>query len=177
MALWSGVMADINISIAKTLVREGGYVNNPNDSGGATKYGVTQRDITGLPGFPADVKDLTEAQATDYYELHYWAKFGGAGHFAQVNFPMIEAQPVLDKVFDMAVLFGVSEAVSLIEGILQLVEDGLFGPHDLVALNEAEPISLVQAYKTVLAAHAVGIANAQPKDRVFLTGWLRRINS
>ncbi len=170
-------MVDIKISIAKTLVNEGGYTNNPADSGGATKYGVTQHDITGLPGFPVDVKNLTEAQATEYYECYYWAKFGGAGHFAQVNFPMIEAQLVMDKVFDMAVLFGVDEAVILIEGVLQLVEDGLFGPHALAAVNKADPLSLVQAFKAALAAHALGIANAQPHDRVFLVGWLRRINS
>jgi len=170
-------MADINLSIAKTLVNEGGYVNDPNDSGGATKYGVTQRDITGLPGFPTDVKDLTGSQAIDYYEHYYWAKFGSAGHFAQVNFPMIEAQPVLDKLLDMSVLFGVKEAVILIEGVLNLVVDGLFGPHDLVAVNEAEPTSLVQGFKTVLVSHAIGIANAQPKDREFLAGWIKRINS
>jgi lysozyme family protein len=170
-------MADIKASIAKTIVKEGGYVNNPNDSGGATKYGVTQRDIIGLPGFPVDVKDLTTDQATDYYEFHYWAKFGGAGHFAQINFPMIEAQSVMDKVFDMAVLFGVGEAVTLIEGVLQLVEDGLFGPHDLVAVNEADPASLLQSYKTAFVSHAIGIVNARPKDREFLAGWIHRVNS
>lgn len=170
-------MADIKISIVKTLIHEGGYVNNPNDSGGATKYGVTQRDITGLPGFPADVKDLTEDQATTYYQDFYWGKFGQKGVFAKQNYPQVHDQGVLDKLLDMSVLFGVGEAVILIEKVLQLVEDGFFGPHDLVAVNEAEPNSLVQAFKAALAAHAVGIANAQPHDRIFLTGWIRRINS
>lgn len=156
-------MADSKISIEKTLVNEGGYVNNPNDSGGPTKYGITQRD---LPG--EDIENLTPERATAYYVENYWKAF----------YSQIENQSIADKLFDMGVLFGVGTAVKLIQTVLSLVPvDGDFGPHTLSATNLADPTSLLQAFKTALVSHAVGIANAQPKDRIFLSGWIRRINS
>jgi len=54
-------MADTNQSIALTLQNEGGYVDNPNDKGRATKYGITQEDLPGQ-----DIAELTVAQATAY---------------------------------------------------------------------------------------------------------------
>jgi lysozyme family protein len=156
-------MADSKISIAKTLVHEGGYVNNPNDSGGATKYGITQADIPNV-----NIADITPEQATEYYIEHYWKNL----------YSEIDTQVVADKLFDMGVLFGVGTAVKLLQVVLSIIpQDGVFGPHTLSATNLAEPNSLLNSYHAALVSHAVGIADAQPKDRVFLVGWIRRINS
>lgn len=170
-------MSDLKISISKTLVHEGGYVNNPADPGGATKYGVTQRDINGLPGFPANVADLTEDQAITYYLQYYWIKFGSKGKLAQTYYPQIIAQGVLDKLYDMSVLFGIGTAVQLLQIVLNCATDGAFGPNALAAVNQAEPVSLLQSFQTALVSHAIGIANATPSSRQFLAGWIRRINS
>lgn len=155
-------MADPKISIAKTLINEGGYVNNPNDSGGPTKYGITQRD---LPG--EDIENLTPERATAYYLENYWKPF----------YSQIESQAVADKLFDLGVLFGIREAVELAQTVLKLAVDGSFGPISLVALNEADPFSFIQAFKTAFVAHAVGIADVKPQDREFLAGWINRVNS
>ena len=164
-------MADLKISIAKTLVHEGGYVNNPVDPGGATKYGVTQRDLDGCrehyPNWPLNVKDLTPEQATEYYLEAY----------VKPHYTEIENQLVADKLFDMGVLFGTGSAVDVLERILNMPVDGVFGPNDLVATNEAEPSSLLSAYKTGLVSHAIGVANAKPAERIFLRGWITRANS
>ena len=157
------VMADAKISIAKTLVNEGGYVDNPNDSGGPTKYGITQRD---LPG--EDIEKLTPERATAYYLENYW----------KALYSQIDSQAVADKIFDMGVLFGVGTAIKLLQTILNLSGiDGVFGVISLAKTNEAEPVSLISSYRAALVSHGIGIANAQPKDRVFLTGWIKRINS
>ncbi len=164
-------MADLKVSIAKTIQHEGGYVNNPADPGGATKYGVTQRDLDGsrgrFPNWPLDVKDLTPEQATEYY----------AETYVKPHYSEIENQLVADKLFDMGVLFGIGSAVDILERVLNLPVDGVFGPHDLLATNEAEPSSLLSAYKTGLVSHAIGIANAKPTERIFLRGWITRVNS
>jgi lysozyme family protein len=155
-------MSDSKTAIALTLVHEGGYVNNPNDSGGATKYGITQRDMPDV-----NIADITPEQATAYYVEHYW----------KALYSEIESQDIANKIFDMGVLFGVGTAVRLLQTGLNLIVDGAFGPATLAAVNEADPYSLLQAYKTTLVSHAIGIANAQPKDRVFLAGWIKRINA
>lgn len=49
---------------------EGGYVNDPNDKGGETKYGITKATYPNL-----DIKNLTKDVAIDLYIKHFWSKF------------------------------------------------------------------------------------------------------
>jgi lysozyme family protein len=71
------------IQIAETIVaREGGYVNDPDDPGGATKYGVTigtmrrlGLDLTGDGRVSvADVRALSRDQAVDIFITHYFER-------------------------------------------------------------------------------------------------------
>ena len=155
-------MADPNIAIALTLKNEGGFVNNPADPGGATNMGITQADMPGV-----NIADLTVTQAETYYDQHYWKSL----------YSEIEDQFVANKLFDLGVLFGVGTAVQMMQGVLKLTPDGVFGPATLAAVNEAEPLSLLTAYKTVMVQHAIDIGGAHPQERQFVVGWLRRINS
>jgi lysozyme family protein len=155
-------MADSKISIAKTLINEGGYVDNKNDSGGPTKYGITQKDMPGV-----NIQDITPEQATEYYAEHYW----------KALYSQIDSQVVADKLFDMGVLFGVGEAVKLLQILLGVQVDCDFGPHTLACLNQIDPANLLTTYKTALVTYAIGIANDKPQDREFLNGWIRRVNS
>jgi len=156
-------MADFKIAVQKTLLHEGGYVNNPNDSGGATKYGITQADITEV-----NIADITTDQAIAYYSERYWKPL-----YSQIN-----DQLIAEKLFDMGVLFGVATAVKMLQFSMQprinLVSDGNFGPNTLNATNL---IGDLNEYKKTLFQHAVYIAVNNPKDAGFLHGWENRINS
>ncbi len=58
--------------------REGGFVDDPTDLGGATKYGITQKTLSDFLGRPAtkdEVRDLTEATARDIYRKNYVRPF------------------------------------------------------------------------------------------------------
>jgi lysozyme family protein len=158
-------MADSKIAIASTLQHEGGYVNNPNDSGGETNMGITAKDMPGVY-----MHELTVEQATAYYLEHYWKAL-----YSQIN-----DQNLANKLFDMGVLFGVGTAVKILQTIFavnQVVADGVFGPHTLDIVNTAGPIGLLGVYKTSLVSHALAVVNANPNDRVFFAGWVKRINS
>jgi lysozyme family protein len=159
-------MADFEIAVKQTLVHEGGFVDNPNDPGGATKYGITQKDMPNV-----NIADITEDQATAYYSENYWKPL----------YSQIENQAVASKIFDMGVLFGVGTAVKEIQRTLSphfpIGVDGNFGPETLNAINQSDSDSLLSAYKAVLVAMAFGIAQAKPQTREFLAGWGRRINS
>lgn len=160
-------MSDIKISIQKTLVNEGGYVDNPNDSGGATKYGITQIDLDEWLGVgKMNVRDLGEDQAAGWYEKK----------FSNPLYCQIEAQDVCDKIFDMGVLFGVETTVRIFQTTLGIKADGEFGPASLSATNAADSNSLLASFKTNMLTHAFNIATINPKDRVFLKGWGNRIN-
>jgi lysozyme family protein len=158
-------MADFKTAIGLTLQHEGGYVNNPDDSGGETNMGITAKDLPGQ-----NMHDLTVEQATAYYLEHYW----------KALYSQITDQNLANTLFDMGVLFGVGTAVRVLQEIISrhnVVVDGVFGLRTLDILNTAEPVGFLIAYKTSLVSHALCIVNASPKDRTFFAGWVRRINS
>jgi lysozyme family protein len=174
-------MADAKIAINLTLVHEGGFQNDPGDpgnwTGGAqgvgelkgTKFGISAHEFPDL-----DIKNLTQDQAIDAYTHGrppdvppYWNSL-----FNQIN-DQVES----NKIFDLGFLFGPGTVIKYAQGLLKLVEDGIFGPHTLAALNAAEPQTFVSALKAVLVSHAIGIANARPAERKDLVGWISRINS
>jgi lysozyme family protein len=156
-------MADFQIAVQKTLVHEGGYVNNPDDKGGPTKYGITQADMPG-----ANIANITPEQATMYYSAHYWKDL-----YSQIN-----DQPLAEKLFDCGVLFGVKTAVKLLQismsDEIQVASDGAFGPNTLAAVNEHGDIN---RYRTTLINHCMDVVNRNPLDAEFLHGWVNRINS
>ena len=118
-------------SIAAEIVRrEGGYVNDPDDPGGATKHGVTLKTLQGLKTDltgdgrvdVADVKALTPAQAAEIYIRHYYRA------------PKIDLlpEPLQASVFDMQVNAG-ANAVRILQRLmaafgLPLEDDGVIGP-------------------------------------------------
>ncbi len=81
---------------------EGGYVNDPNDLGGETKYGITKRWHPNL-----DIKNLTREQAMEIYYKDYWLKAGCDKMFYPANL----------IIFDTAVNMGVSRALDLWNGV------------------------------------------------------------
>lgn len=61
-------------AVAFVLRLEGGYVNDPNDPGGETKYGISKRSYPQL-----DIANLTEADAKAIYARDYWQASGADG--------------------------------------------------------------------------------------------------
>ena len=158
-------MGDFKIAVQKTLVHEGGYVNNPLDHGGPTKYGITQADMPAV-----SIKDITPDDAAGYYQEHYWKPL----------YSQITSQGLAEKLFDMGVLFGVGTAVKMLQISMTheigLVSDGQFGPNTLAAVNQSA-VDLLPGYKTTLIQHVVNIVNTKPDQGVFIQGWVNRINS
>jgi Glycosyl hydrolase 108 len=81
-----------------TLSWEGGYVSNPNDPGGETKYGISKRAYPHL-----DIKNLTLDQAKEIYYQDYWLPSEAPR----------QPYPKSLILFDIAVLTGVGRAKTL----------------------------------------------------------------
>lgn len=56
--------------IAAVVAVEGGFVDHPNDPGGATNWGITER-VARQNGFTGDMRTLTQSQAKDIYRRQY----------------------------------------------------------------------------------------------------------
>jgi len=130
--------------IAEDIVaREGGYVNDPDDPGGATNHGVTlatmQRlglDVTSDGRVSvADVRALSRAQAVDIFVTHYFTT-------PQIGDLPAELQP---SVFDMYVNAG-GNAVKILQRLLcemgyHVVVDGSIGPQTATAAQSAAAVN------------------------------------
>ena len=173
--------------IAQQIVmREGGYVNDPDDPGGATNFGVTIGTMKSL-GLDlnkdgrvdaADVRALTRAQAEQICVEHYFRK------------PRLPELPkaVQPSVFDMYVNAG-TNAVKILQRLLRdmgeaVSVDGAIGPQTIAAATRAAakaPDHIVDAYGIARRNYYFGIADQRPASRKYARtkaggkgGWIRR---
>ncbi len=168
------------------IAREGGYVNDPDDPGGATKYGVTihtmRRLGLDLDGdgrvSEADVRRLTRRQARDIFVRHY---FEG---------PRIDKLPEIlhATVFDMYVNAG-ANAVKILQRLMRdmridVAVDGVIGPQTIAAAREAAeaaPHHIADAYGIARRNYYYDLADRRPASRKYARrrdggkgGWIRR---
>lgn len=174
-------MARFQDAIDTVLLHEGGYVNDPNDSGGATNYGVSDRadgKVDGLIDLDRDgvgdtaPKNLTRTQAIEYYRRFYWRSI----------YDGIAFQKLATKVFDFAVNMGHAAAHKLLQRALckcgkTVTIDGNFGPATLAAVNQVNGPDLTAALCTEAEARYRAIVAAKPSQAKFLNGWIRRAYS
>lgn len=152
-------MADI---IDDLIEREGGdkLVNNPSDKGGLTKYGISEKSNPGV-----DVSHLSYQEARNIYEAKY-VKVPG---FHQIHDPVLREQLV-----DFGVNSGPSVAISKLQKVVGVKEDGILGPATLVALDGL-PDKTVSNLLVGERVRMIGrIVQKNPSQLKFLVGWLNR---
>lgn len=134
---------------------EGGLVNNPNDPGGLTKFGISKRSYPNL-----DIANLTYDQAQAIYFRDYWIPIRASSLPKQLDL----------YVFDAAVNQGIHAAVVMLQaaaGLSPTQQDGSLGPMTLSAAIKIPP----QRY---LAERMLRYAST-PKFNVFGLGWTMRL--
>ena len=173
--------------IAKEIVaREGGYVNDPDDPGGATNFGVTIHtmrrlglDLTGdgVVGV-SDVRALTRSQAVDIFVTHYFVR------------PRIAEMPSVlqSSLFDMYVNAG-GNAVKILQRMLRdmgyaVSVDGAIGPQTLKATHDAaspDAMALRDSYGVARRNYYFRIGDGRVASRKYARtraggkgGWIKR---
>lgn len=173
--------------IAREIVaREGGFVNDPDDPGGATKYGVTIHTMRALGidldhDGDVDVEDvqmMTREQAVEIFLKHYFEK------------PRIAELPeeLQDSVFDMQVNAG-ANAVKILQKLLNkllnihLAVDGVIGPKTIEAAHTAVETygPIRNLYGMARRDYYFGLAKRRPQLRKYVVtqvggkgGWITR---
>lgn len=99
-------MTDFEAAFAKTIIFEGGDSNDPDDSGGLTRYGISQKAYPDL-----DIKSLTLEAAKEIYRRDYWDKCGC---------DRMNDQRHAEIIFDIAVNMGVVAAKELLMETLKI---------------------------------------------------------
>lgn len=151
-------------AMAVVLKHEGGYVNNPLDTGGETKYGISKRAYPHL-----DIKNLTIDEAMAIYHGDYWKPVQG---------DLIVGNELAIQVFDMAVNAGIGAAAKILQTIVGVTADGVIGPVTLRAVDAYPSIDgLLWRYKFERARYYARIVSRNQSQAAFLMGWINRIDS
>lgn len=144
---------------------EGGYVNNHNDPGGPTKYGITHKTLAAHRGVKsvtaAQVKALTISEATEIYRRSYWVQSGG------------DLLPVgIDYMaFDYGVNSGPAQAIKSLQRIVGVTIDGIVGAQTVTAVNNFKG-DLIGAY----ASERLRFMRSLKTWSKFGKGWGKRVN-
>lgn len=182
-------MQTIDDIAAAIVAREGGFVHDPDDPGGATKYGVTLATLRGLAHDVnrdgrvdvADVKALTREEARRIFIEHYFLK------------PRLDLLPAVlhASTFDMQVNAG-ANGVRILQRLatrmgFACADDGVVGPKTVAAVAaacEAAPEHVADAYGIARRNYYYALADARPASRKFARrqdggkgGWILRAES
>lgn len=166
-------MADFEKAIPIILKWEGGYVNHPSDPGGATNRGIIftlykQYCLAmGLSPTIEGLKNLTENQAKFIYQENFWNRMKG---------DLIKDQQLANIIFDGYVNMG-GRTLKMWQQCAGVDIDGVIGPNTLAVTNMASGRVLFDCIKDRRTMYYKDLAERKPSMKVFLKGWLNRINS
>lgn len=183
-------MSDFNQAIPIILQHEGGLVNDPNDPGGITNFGISLRYLQSLvqqePQLLSvydvdhqgvinalDIRDLPEADAIQIYKTQWWDKY---------NYGEINDQSLATKIFDLAVNMGgitanklLQQACNILSGNNCVEVDGILGVMSLAVINKLNPVATLQTLRQQAIQYYQNLVANNPSLSKFLNGWLNRV--
>ena len=151
---------------------ERGYVDDPLDNGGETKYGVSKRSYPYL-----DIKNLTLCKAKGIYKRDYWALSGA---------DRIDDYQIALELFDTGVNMGVYMAKIILQRSLNIMNrneqdykdigvDGDVGPKTMGAYAIANKKTLLKVMNGYQFMRYVEITESNPAQERFFNGWMKRV--
>lgn len=174
-------MTAFSKALAHTLGIEGEYSDDSRDSGGKTRYGITEAEAR-ANGYTGDMKDLPLEKAKAIYRENYW-------DLIRLSEVAALSEPVALEMFDTAVNCGRGVPVKFLQRVLNVMNhngqdypdlevDGLMGRNTLYALGafltrrgKLGSQVLVEALNSLQGAFYTDLAERRPKDEAFVFGW------
>lgn len=155
------------------------YTNDPDDSGGPTKYGITKRTYERFFGhevLDSEIEHMTPAIAKQIYAAHYWAPLH-CGEIKPAGFAI--------AFFDTGVLYGVGKTALFIQRSLSLCGapiklDGIIGDKTLGFINMMgggswpAKHSLMNTFHGLILERIDEVCWDNPKNEKFRKGWTNR---
>lgn len=144
-----------NEAFDRVIGHEGGYVNNPKDPGGETKWGISKRSYPHL-----NIASLTRDDARDIYYKDFWVPVG-----------FLLKPAVMFQVFDAAVNHGAGNAIRMLQRAIGVADDGHWGPISHTAYTAMDLNDVLFRF---LAERGEFMAKLSTFP-TFGRGWVRRI--
>jgi lysozyme family protein len=150
---------DFDAAFTRLVGVEGGYVDDPLDPGGATRWGVTQA-VARAHGYTGDMQDYPLEDAKAVYRASYWDPCHCDDLPPEVRY----------GVFDAAVNSGTHAALGWLQAAAGVPEDGVIGPVTIAAVR-ASPAAVAAA----LCGARLAFMTSLPTWDRFGKGWARRV--
>lgn len=155
----SGLSANLADALEALLVREGGYVNDPNDAGGETKYGISKRSYPN-----EDIKNLTPERAKAIYTRDFY----NAPGFHKL--PLEYSEPV----FDLGVHSGPAQAVRIMQRTVRAKADGALGPATVAAVTSRPAAEFRRRFAVERLLFYLSTILARPTNLKYARNWFGR---
>lgn len=149
-------MTDFDTAMKRLLPHEGGYVNDPRDPGGETKFGISKRSYPKV-----DIKNLTWDQAKAIYKRDFWDKIEGD------SLPMVVSYQLVDA----AINSGIDRSSRWVQRAVGATQDGDIGPATVAAIRATDPNDIAFRF---LGFRLQFMTDLGTWER-FGKGWARRI--
>jgi lysozyme family protein len=167
-------MADFTLYWPKVRKWEGGFVNDPDDAGGATNMGVTvstfrqwnHEETENMQTSIDELKAMSPDEAAEICKKEYWDEWQA---------DEIENQSVAEELVEWAWGSG-KWGIIIPQRALRLTADGIVGPMTINAVNNADQEAFFNLVRDLKIKFLDNLVDNHPEDQKFLTGWLNRIN-
>lgn len=166
-------MANVEKLAPFILKWEGGFVNDPDDLGGATNRGVTLATYMQYcrnKGYPVPtverLKNLSDHEWTEILKTMYWDRWKA---------DQIESQSVANILVDWAWASG-NYGIKIPQQLLGVTVDGIVGLKTLEAVNSRNSRELFDMIKIARFDFIEDICRKRPANNKFKRGWFNRIN-
>ena len=151
-------------SLEMVLKHEGGFVDHPDDPGGATNKGITHKTYSDFLGRPLEdvdeLKNIPDEHVQLIYKQGYWDKVKGDDLPSGVDF----------AIFDWAVNSGPGRAAKALQKAVGATADGAIGPMTLEAVKEYSAEDIIRS----VAEQREAFYKSLRTFNTFGKGWLRR---
>lgn len=158
-ALPHTISAIARAAITHVIHEEGGFVDDPADRGGKTRFGISQKSYPKL-----DIANLTLEQAEHIYFTDYWVSIRGDRLPHAVAF----------IVFDCAVNMGVGTASKLLQQAVSAEVDGIIGSRTVALTCAFSPAYVCRYFTDIREVAYCDIVEADPTQSRFISGWVQR---
>lgn len=145
-----------NKAFELVILNEGGYVNDPYDKGGETKYGISKKQYPHV-----DIPSLTLEQARDIYHKDYWCRY--------------KCDCLPDAVglvlFDSVVNSNAKRMIKFLQECLGMPADGIIGNQTIGACNRLPLKKIINDFLDKRLAYLMTLSDWKRYGK----GWANRI--
>jgi lysozyme family protein len=147
-----------------TVGHEGGYVNDTDDSGGETNWGISKKAHPDV-----DIKNLTKDGAKEIYRKNYWNSY----------YELLNNDTLTIRVFDMAVNSGAIAAIKILQEAINycggnIPVDGRIGVKTTNSTVYINKDYLLERFRVERSKYYADCVTNRPTNLKYLKGWIYR---